>query len=162
MEYVISDKSMHEALSDLTPVELNALCAALGCCHSDMVAKQIKENICKHVASTLSELELLEYPRIVEVNRTKLLLALQSTMREWPEFSGHPVYPVPCPDKGNPRTRFKSALDVPGGMWEGEYGAARTRLLEWVCEVVSDWKREMDACVEGLMGVARAIIEEGE
>lgn len=50
----------------------------------------------------------------------------------WPEHSGDWHYPVPCEGK----TAEAAYLTLP--LWEGEYGAARLRLLDYLIEVTKD------------------------
>ena len=50
----------------------------------------------------------------------------------WPEYSGNWHYPVPCEGK----TAEAAYLGLP--LWEGEYGAARLRLLDYLIEVTKD------------------------
>jgi hypothetical protein len=50
---------------------------------------------------------------------------LWEAFRAWPEFSGNVNYPVPCGDDSQ-AGYWRTAL------WEGEYGAARMRLLNFV------------------------------
>ncbi len=51
---------------------------------------------------------------------------LQTAFAEWPEFSGHPDYPVPLAG-WSPEAAY---YNFPS--WEGEYGAARMRLLDFL------------------------------
>lgn len=53
---------------------------------------------------------------------------LSDVMREWPEYSGVVMYPVPAPDKGVPPAIAYSQLDK----WSRrtKYGKARWRLLD--------------------------------
>ena len=55
--------------------------------------------------------------------------------KAWPEYSGHPRYPVPHPDL-RPETAYTAKLRVE--KWSGEYGESRRRL----CQHVADWIRE--------------------
>ena len=70
--------------------------------------------------------------------------ALDAMFPRWPEFSGLRGYPVPAPKSSGltPREAFGHALDL----WdpEGEYGAARRRLLDWLIAETSP-KREASA-----------------
>lgn len=54
---------------------------------------------------------------------------LSNLMQEWPEFSGDPAYPVPSYMLD--RTPSQCYWASHGKKWEGEYGAARRRLLDW-------------------------------
>lgn len=67
---------------------------------------------------------------------TETLFAMQRKVRElakgWPEYSGDEVYPVPC--EGMPSR--SAYLTLP--KWEGEYGAARMRLLNYLIEMTSE------------------------
>ena len=53
---------------------------------------------------------------------------LINAMREWPEYSGVALYPIPSPDKGVPPSVAFSQLDK----WSRrtKYGKARWRLLD--------------------------------
>lgn len=91
--------------------------------------KQIKENhdsagICNNVTSAL----LAEDDEIF----FKLQEQVCELAKGWPEYSGDPVFPVPC--KGlSPKVAY---LSLP--RWEGEYGAARMRLLDYLIEVTNE------------------------
>ena len=63
--------------------------------------------------------------------RTGCLMLLEDLAKEWPEFSGSAIYPVPHPTKG-PDAAFDLASTE--DMWspESAYGAARLRLLDWL------------------------------
>lgn len=56
---------------------------------------------------------------------------LRALFSRWPEFSGHPEFPVPHPDQ-SPSQAFHTEVDL----WDRstEYGAARWRLLDWLIE----------------------------
>lgn len=91
--------------------------------------KQVKEShnpagICNNVAEVFS------------AEDEKTFSAMQSGVRElakgWPEYSGDEVYPVPC-EGMPPRSAY---LTLP--KWEGEYGAARMRLLNYLIEVTNE------------------------
>lgn len=54
--------------------------------------------------------------------------------RFWPHFSGDPYFPVPCPDRSlDPKEAYESE-----NRWEGEYGALRRNLLEFVRDHATD------------------------
>lgn len=56
----------------------------------------------------------------------------------WPEFSGNRRFPVPHPTK-SPEDGFYATSDgfpAPLGMWRGEYGEARFRLLRFMIETL--------------------------
>lgn len=51
----------------------------------------------------------------------------------WPESSGDRQYPVPSPDRGrSAQTFYTHLVQARASMWDGEYGEARTRLLQWL------------------------------
>ena len=57
---------------------------------------------------------------------------LYNLFLKWPNFSGHPDYPVPSAD---PHQHPMEAFDensVNGILWIGTYGASRMQLLEWM------------------------------
>lgn len=51
-------------------------------------------------------------------------------MQQWPEYTGHPGYPVPA-GGWDPESAYD---DGPGSdtLWVGEYGASRKRLLNYL------------------------------
>ena len=55
--------------------------------------------------------------------------------KTWPEYSGHPRYPVPHPDL-LPESAYTAKWEVE--KWSGEYGESRRRL----CQHVADWIRK--------------------
>ena len=59
-------------------------------------------------------------------------MRISNLSRHWPEFSGNISFPVPCED----RTPQVAYISLPH--WEGEYGAARLRLLDYLIEVTKD------------------------
>jgi hypothetical protein len=54
---------------------------------------------------------------------------LSELMRKWPEYSYDPDYPVPHPSGNFEDPQYAYAV-LP--RWEGEYGAARLRLLDFM------------------------------
>lgn len=61
--------------------------------------------------------------------RVKLSKELRNLMREWPEYSGDALFPVPAPDGGCPEAYYLKAKDLWGF---DDYGRARRRLLGWL------------------------------
>lgn len=55
--------------------------------------------------------------------------------KTWPEYSGHPRYPVPHPNL-LPETAYTTKWEVE--KWSGEYGESRRRL----CRYIANWIRE--------------------
>ena len=47
----------------------------------------------------------------------------------WPEYSGNPVYPVPCQDANDEHCAYDEV-----DLWVGEYGAARRRLAGFIAD----------------------------
>lgn len=91
--------------------------------------KQIKEShdstgICSNITSAL----LAEDDEIF----FKLQEQVCELAKGWPEYSGDPIFPVPC-EGLSPKVAYRS---LP--RWEGEYGAARMRLLDFLIEVTKD------------------------
>ena len=66
----------------------------------------------------------------------------------WPEYSGNWHYPVPCEGK----TAEAAYLTLP--LWEGEYGAARLRLLCYLIDVTKDENQTRTPCHDGLRNPA--------
>lgn len=54
---------------------------------------------------------------------------LKRLFKSWPEYSGSLTFPVKHPDK-TPHDGFINSYNL----WEGEYGAARKRLLTYLIE----------------------------
>ena len=61
--------------------------------------------------------------------RVKLSKELRNLMRQWPEYSGDAVFPVPAPDGSCPETCYVRAKTLWGF---DDYGRARRRLLAWL------------------------------
>lgn len=57
---------------------------------------------------------------------------LRGLCKGWPEYSGEPFFPVPCAhyDPGTAYDEMRYTLPK----WQGEYGAARLRLLDYLIE----------------------------
>lgn len=69
-------------------------------------------------------------------DRPDLRCLMDNLFKTWPEFSGSQSYPVCTVYQayGNePREQYITALEA-HTMWEGEYGAARMRLLDFLIE----------------------------
>lgn len=64
--------------------------------------------------------------------------------KTWPEYSGHPRYPVPHPDLLS-ETAYTAKCEVK--KWSGEYGESRRRL----CQHVADWIRENPTRAERIL-----------
>lgn len=62
----------------------------------------------------------------------------------WPEYSGHPHYPVPHPDL-LPEAAYTALLEVE--KWSGEYGESRRRL----CQHIANWVRENPTRAERIL-----------
>ena len=52
-----------------------------------------------------------------------------ATFQTWPEFSGHHLFPVPCPNGGSP---VEAYYDMETTYWDGAYGESRKRLLDHI------------------------------
>ena len=84
--------------------------------------------ICGRVEDYLCDTYNMDY------DRAKSLIEhqLHPIFASWPEFSGHPHFPVPSPDEDmNEHDFYMAASDHE--MWSADhpYGAARRRLLEY-------------------------------
>lgn len=64
----------------------------------------------------------------------------------WPEYSGNRYYPVPgieCADPEETEPEYydfedaEVTFDDCSNMWEGEYGASRTRLLNFMIDEIT-------------------------
>lgn len=55
----------------------------------------------------------------------------------WKDFSGAVVYPVPCPDGGEPSIAFCNAEHT-GSFWVGKYGNSRRAYLRHMIQWVQD------------------------
>lgn len=64
----------------------------------------------------------------------KLSKELRNLMRQWPEYSGDAVFPVPAPDGSCPETCYARARNLWGF---DDYGRARRRLLTWLIETTA-------------------------
>ena len=58
---------------------------------------------------------------------------LRTLFVQWPEFSGNHNYPVRAPSGEHPQDYYWDSKDTEG-IWKGEYGAARIRLLDFLIE----------------------------
>lgn len=67
--------------------------------------------------------------------RVKLSKDLRNLMRQWPEYSGDAVFPVPAPDGSCPETCYVRARNLWGF---DDYGRARRRLLAWLIAETSE------------------------
>lgn len=54
--------------------------------------------------------------------------------QNWPKFSSVPAYPVPLPDGSNTLYTCMEMYDSSLNKWEGEYGALRLELLQFLIE----------------------------
>lgn len=65
-------------------------------------------------------------------SRFEIYSEISELAKDWYEFSGDPAFPVPC--------KTSSAIQAYYALphWEGEYGAARLRLLDYLIEVTSE------------------------
>lgn len=61
----------------------------------------------------------------------KITKKARDLMREWPEYSGDALFPVPAPEGSCPEACYISAKDLWGF---DDYGRARRRLLAWLIE----------------------------
>ena len=67
--------------------------------------------------------------------RVKLSKELRNLMRQWPEYSGDAVFPVPAPDGSCPEVCYVRARNLWGF---DDYGRARRRLLAWLIAETSE------------------------
>ena len=58
---------------------------------------------------------------------------LRTLFVQWPEFSGNLNYPVRAPYGEDPESYYWNSKDSKG-IWKGDYGAARIRLLDFLIE----------------------------
>ena len=58
---------------------------------------------------------------------------LRTLFVQWPEFSGNHNYPVRAPSGEPPGDYYWDSKDTEG-IWKGDYGAARIRLLDFLIE----------------------------
>ena len=58
---------------------------------------------------------------------------LRTLFAQWPEFSGNHNYPVRAPSGEYPEDYYWDSKDTEG-LWKGDYGAARIRLLDFLIE----------------------------
>ena len=58
---------------------------------------------------------------------------LRTLFVQWPEFSGNHIYPVRAPSGEHPEDYYWDSKDTEG-IWKGDYGAARIRLLDFLIE----------------------------
>lgn len=91
------------------------------------------DGICDNIRSILmSDPNTYYYSK----DRHDLRCLMDNLFKKWPEYSGHPSYPV-CTiymAYGNePREQFITASSA-HTMWRGEYGRARMRLLDFLIE----------------------------
>lgn len=77
-------------------------------------------------------LNLAQLPRFYAADWEALVSEAAKT---WPEYSGHPRYPVPHPDL-LPETAYTAKWEIE--KWSGEYGESRRRL----CQHVAYWIRK--------------------
>lgn len=84
-----------------------------------------QQGICDNVMDIWEDL-LLEDDLTVRHRITR-----DAMFETWPEFSGCKTHPVPSVFPGNtPIQVFRNTSN----MWDGEYGAARRRLLDYMIE----------------------------
>ena len=69
--------------------------------------------------------------------RVRLSKDLRNLMRQWPEYSGDAVFPVPAPDGSCPEVCYVRARNLWGF---DDYGRARRRLLAWLIAETSEAK----------------------
>lgn len=67
-------------------------------------------------------------------NDYQLVGQLNDLMRQWPEYSGDPVYPIPSfePDGLSPELKYNCRSYKSKWDRNTAYGAARWRLLDWL------------------------------
>lgn len=63
--------------------------------------------------------------------------------RAWKDYSGAVVYPVPCPDGGEPRIAFYNA-EYTGAFWVGKYGNSRRAYLRHIIQWLQDNPNESE------------------
>ena len=67
--------------------------------------------------------------------RVRLSKELRNLMRQWPEYSGDAMFPVPAPDGNCPEAYYVIAKNLWGF---DDYGRARRRLLAWLIAETSE------------------------
>lgn len=92
---------------------------------------EIGRGICTNVSSKLSRSDYLMSGRL-----------LKQVFKIWPEFSGHIHYPIV-----GTAVAYYTAIEKKV-MWEGEYGAARYRLLDFTIQSVQDMIDYIDEQLE--------------
>ena len=85
--------------------------------------------LCHSIDVWLSASEGGDYYRVLVRCRVRNLFDV--LYKQWPEFSGCLIYPVPCPDGGCPEKAFDYNE---GSMYTGSYGESRLRLADFVVE----------------------------
>ena len=95
--------------------------------HEELVALKagIAKNLHRKDCGIFSNLP--EYTRRTSQERLHTLFV------QWPEFSGNPNYPVRAPSGEHPQDYYWDSKDFEG-IWKGDYGAARIRLLDFLIE----------------------------
>lgn len=59
---------------------------------------------------------------------------------EWPEYSGHPKFPVSSPEFSDPRQAYFNTPDEDFWSPDHPYGAARLRLLDFLIDTLENNK----------------------
>lgn len=57
---------------------------------------------------------------------------MSNLFRQWPEYSGNDLFPVPYTEDGERCADPDSAFYAIDNLWEGEYGDSRKRLLAFL------------------------------
>ena len=58
--------------------------------------------------------------------------------KDWDEYSGSEVYPVPC--MGSKAARAYEAASLRNALWVGKYGDTRRRMCRWLADnMKEDW-----------------------
>ena len=65
-------------------------------------------------------------------------IQFKDVVRQWPHFSGNLVYPIPCPDGGDPGDAYNDTED--SDMWNPDhpYGALRLDLCRWLSDRIKE------------------------
>lgn len=98
-------------------------------------------NLLLTLAFTLHEHREKAICQILEEHEVPLSLywEIKKLIRLWPNYSGHPIYPIKHPHK-DPRTAYYSTIDK----WSGDYGTERCKLCLWLCDVLKKPTLEID------------------
>lgn len=90
-----------------------------------------RKGICSAIADSLHSFGSFT---LDEQLRGKVFDLLEDTFTKWPEYSGDITYPVPRPAGYVSQSEHYWGDAKTEGMWTGEYGACRMRLLYFIID----------------------------